>query len=283
MCVCWTQQTPKQQKTTHSSTSLAAFIKGIDRRYQEVHGGKFIAQSSFHPIWLTFVKQQRWKELGCMFCGTHPKRIVYDGVSICVQKDRCGSIINPKTIQRNAPEIHNKNMPNSRYIENYLFRNDMLSYVITQFGNYKRDRNVETLNDEGVSFCEDELKKYDRYIKFHNIMQWALNFLKNDGIPKQNTGDNFGVFLCVFLCALSDGLKIKKKMLTLSVCQNQNTWQIKRNINLIDVIKKMSRHFLHLFRTLVSDEPLWQFMHQDICDDILQMNPRSIYDYTFLS
>ena len=144
------------------------------------------------------MKQQQWQELGCPFCGTHPKEVVYDGVSICVKKEHCVGIINPKQCMPNAKEIHNKNMPNSRFIQEYIFRKDMLSYVCTRFGNYKRDRLVECLNDEGMDFCDNEMKKYPRYNTFLKVMDWAETTLRN-GNNKLPEGFSYFLFFFCFL------------------------------------------------------------------------------------
>ena len=50
-----------------------------------------------------------------------------------------------------------------------------------------------------------------------------------------------------------------------------------------DVIIKLSRHFRHLFRTLVSDEPLWQFMHQTIIKDVENLNQDKLDNQVLIS
>ena len=158
---------------------MAAFLKGINRRYLGINGYKFVSQPKFQQVWLLFCKQQKWLPLGCIFCGMYPEAVVYDGASICVAKEKCVGLINPKKCFKNAPYISNKNMPNSRFILEHTFCGDMLRYVCTKFGHYKRDSAVEELHDEGMKFCEDELRKYERYKMFGELMEWSSSLLQN--------------------------------------------------------------------------------------------------------
>ena len=48
-------------------------------------------------------------------------------------------------------------------------------------------------------------------------------------------------------------------------------------------MKRLAKHFRHLFRTLVSDEPLWQLIHQRIVTVLKELTSQSMKNSSVIS
>ena len=161
-----------------------------------------MSQNYFQSVWESFTAKQSLEHFKCPFCGRRGEgqehecdKVIMDGVNIGVQESRCKFTINPKSIFKDeSVNVNMGSLPRTRFTHNVVAQRRLISLVVTQTGNFKRDCKINKLSSQGCERVINWALKHSRYKSFANFLIWCSRIDSDKTIPESL------VYLFFFFC-----------------------------------------------------------------------------------
>lgn len=172
-----------QQKTKKQKKCVNRYIE-----YQSLEA--FVSQNLFRRVWESFVALQNWTCFSCIFCHRpghihESDKVIMDGICIGVQEYRCDTSINPKTIFKDeSVNVEMGTFKRTRFTHDVATQKKLLSLVVTQTGNFKRDCKVPKFNARKAEKVLTWALSQPRYQSFANFMIWCHRIDQSKDIPE---------------------------------------------------------------------------------------------------
>ena len=120
-----------------------------------------------------------------------------DGVCIGVQEYRCETSINPKTtFKGESVEVNMGKLERTRFAHTVAIQKKLISFVVTQTGNFRRDCRIEKLETSECERLLDWGLKEPRYNSFFSFCVWCSRIDDDKSIPESLLF--FFCFFCFF-------------------------------------------------------------------------------------
>ena len=161
-------------------------------RYHEYANGTrgFVSQKYFRGVWESFVSKQRWDLFSCPYCKRpgfkhESDKVIMDGVAIGVQEYRCDTTINPKTIFKDeSVVVEMGKLGRTRFTATPTDQQKLISLVVTQTGNFKRDCKIKKFNKKESANALNWALGKPRYKSFANFLIWCSRIDDSGNIPE---------------------------------------------------------------------------------------------------
>ena len=160
-----------------------------------------MSQNYFQSVWESFTAKQKLEHFKCPFCGRRGEgqehecdKVIMDGVNIGVQESRCKFTINPKSIFKDeSVTVNMGRLPRTRFTHNVKAQKHLISLVVTQTGNFKRDCKISKLSSRGSQRILNWALNKSRYKSFANFLIWCSRIDDDKTIP-----ESLFAFICFF-------------------------------------------------------------------------------------